>query len=155
MPAPIRIRSGPWASIGPHDPQSEKHSNDPSDPRFSTYLERAEDERMVESRKGDADGILVFVRLFILLDLSSVLAVYCCRLAYPPPPWQPFSETPTRSFSRTLRTHLSSISPASESSLPPKMAPTSLFPQQSLILPPSVHPRPLSRSMLCGSSVLS
>ncbi|KAI0261016.1 hypothetical protein BC834DRAFT_960092, partial [Gloeopeniophorella convolvens] len=46
--------------------QSGKNFSDPSGPLFSMYLERAEEEdkKMVESWKGDAEGILVFTGLF-------------------------------------------------------------------------------------------
>ena len=42
------------------------HFIDGSGPIFSMYLERAEEEdkKMAESWKADADGILIFVRLF-------------------------------------------------------------------------------------------
>ncbi len=42
---------------------------DGSGPVFSMYLEMAteEDKKMVEGWKADADGILIFVRLYLLI----------------------------------------------------------------------------------------
>jgi hypothetical protein len=46
------------------EPQAESSYTDGSGALFSMYLDRAEEEdrRVAESWKGDADGILVFVR---------------------------------------------------------------------------------------------
>ena len=64
---------------GHHDPpqsaqnqpsaQGESQFIDGSGPIFSLYLERAkeEDEKMAENWKADADGILIFVRLYLLI----------------------------------------------------------------------------------------
>jgi hypothetical protein len=62
---------------------------DSSGPIFSMYLEMAEEEdkKMAESWKADADGILVFVRLYLLVPVlytnSSVIDWFilcCCRI---------------------------------------------------------------------------
>src|SRR6266705_6375866 len=47
------------------DPQEDFNPSDGSEALFSMYLDRVieEDRRMVESWKGDADGMLVFVGL--------------------------------------------------------------------------------------------
>ena len=49
--------------------QGESQFIDGSGPIFSLYLERAkeEDEKMAENWKADADGILIFVRLYLLI----------------------------------------------------------------------------------------
>ena len=61
---------------------------DGSGPIFSMYLEMAEkeDEKMVESWKADADGILVFVRPYVLVSYFQLIhhsdwfILRCCRL---------------------------------------------------------------------------
>ena len=49
-------------------PEVESHFYDSSEPLFSMYLEKAEqeDQKMAESWKGDADEMLVFVSAHLL-----------------------------------------------------------------------------------------
>ena len=68
LPSP----SSPATPVGHHHypPQSApnvSHFIDGSGPIFSMYLERAKevDEKMAENWKADADGILIFVRLYL------------------------------------------------------------------------------------------
>ena len=58
----------PNAATQNQAPEGESNFSDGSGPLFSMYLERAveEDEKMVESWKGDAEGILVFVSARLL-----------------------------------------------------------------------------------------
>jgi hypothetical protein len=60
--------SYPPRSAQNHAWQGESDFVDGSGPIFSMYLEMAEEEdrKMVESWKADAEGILVFVRLYLL-----------------------------------------------------------------------------------------
>ena len=64
----------------PHSAQAQARQGvsnfvDGSGPIFSMYLEMAteEDKKMAESWKADADGILIFVRLYYLLSTSNRL----------------------------------------------------------------------------------
>ena len=68
-------------------PEGQSDFVDGSGPIFSMYLKMAEkeDEKMVESWKADADGILVFVRLYLLVSYfqlthhSDWFILCCCR----------------------------------------------------------------------------
>ena len=72
VPLNVAIGDGQYPSRLAHHQASQVESNfvDSSGPIFSMYLEMAEEEdrKMAESWKADAEGILVFVRLY-LLDL--------------------------------------------------------------------------------------
>ena len=59
----------PPQSVPAQAPQGVSNFVDGSGPIFSMYLEMAteEDEKMAESWKADADGILIFVRLYLLI----------------------------------------------------------------------------------------
>ena len=68
LPSP----SSPSTPVGdhhypPHSAPNVSHFIDGSGPIFSMYLERAKevDEKMAENWKADADGILIFVRLYL------------------------------------------------------------------------------------------
>ena len=58
-----------WAQNRASQPEGQSDFVDGSGPIFSMYLEMAEEEdkKMAESWKADAEGILVFVRLYILV----------------------------------------------------------------------------------------
>ena len=57
------------APVQAQAPQGVSNFVDGSGPIFSMYLEMAteEDKKMAESWKADADGILIFVRLYLLI----------------------------------------------------------------------------------------
>ena len=58
----------PSRSVQNHTPQGESGFVDSSGPIFSMYMEMAEEEdkKLTESWKADADGILIFVRIYLL-----------------------------------------------------------------------------------------
>ncbi len=67
--APIGDHPYPLQSAPIQATQGEPNFIDGSGPIFSMYLEMAteEDKKMVEGWKADADGILIFVRLYLLI----------------------------------------------------------------------------------------
>ena len=67
-PAPIGGNPYPPQSAPAQAPQGVPDFVDGSGPIFSMYLEMAkeEDEKMAENWKADAEGILIFVRLYRL-----------------------------------------------------------------------------------------
>ena len=66
---PIGDHQYPPQSVPAHAPKGISSFVDGSGPIFSTYLDMAteEDKKMAESWKADADGILIFVRLYLLV----------------------------------------------------------------------------------------
>ncbi len=67
-PTPIGHHQYPPQSAPTRVPQGMSDFVDGSGPIFSMYLEMAteEDKKMAEGWKADADGILIFVRLYLL-----------------------------------------------------------------------------------------
>ena len=72
-PSPIGDNQSPlhwqWAQDQAPQPEGRSDFIDSSGPIFSMYMEMAEEEdkKMTESWKADAEGILVFVRLYLLV----------------------------------------------------------------------------------------
>ena len=67
----------PPQSVPAQVPQGVSNFADSSGLIFSMYLEMAteEDKKMVENWKADADGILIFVRLFLLIWCVSLITL--------------------------------------------------------------------------------
>ena len=118
---------------------------DGSGPIFSMYLEIAEkeDEKMAESWKADADGILVFVRFCHLVPYFQ-LTYLSVRLVYIPLLSPLCSRCRSRICNRTRRTRPTSTLPTYTSFLPTRINPT--FPLPSLL----PHLRFLHRALQFG-----
>jgi hypothetical protein len=91
---------------------------DISGPIFSMYMEMAEEEdkKMAKSWKADVEGILVFVRLYLLVPVYSLL------------PSHHLSRRRLRPFNRTHRIPLTSTLQISIKFLPPKLIRNFEFP---------------------------
>jgi hypothetical protein len=102
--------------------QAETSYTDGSGALFSMYLNRAEEEdkRAAERWKGDADGILVFVRcwrnLLFYIPRDHILIIPYHRLVCSRLPLQPSLWGPTKACSQAHRTSTRSISPLSPKS---------------------------------------
>jgi hypothetical protein len=121
----------PPQSAQNHPPQAQGVSGfaDASGPLFSMYLQLAgeEDKKMTENRKGDADGILIFVSPFFMWRLYAH-SPQDRRPVCSPPPSQRWSQYPPRTSSQVPRTSQTSTPQASFKSSLIRMAPKFLSP---------------------------
>ena len=117
-----------WAQNGASQPkgQSDFRVLDGSGQIFSMYLEMAEEEdkKMTESWKADAEGVLVFVRLCLLVPYFKLTPIG--RLVYSPLLSPLYSRCRSRISDRTRRTRPTSTLPIYTSFLPTPINP--IFP---------------------------
>ena len=122
------------SSVPSGEPQAESSYTDGSGALFSMYLDRAEEEdrRVVERWKGDADGILVFVRLGCRPETTMLIADTHYRRVCSQPRSPAFLSEPTKHSSPTHKQPRHSISQTYTRFLPLTMGRKRLFPSHLL-----------------------